>query len=699
MLTGMSCFFPKYLTIFLHVSVVGPSILPPIPVETFGSGSGSADLGSGSASGGHSEDLSGSGDQVLSGSADMPGSGDQVVSGDLSGSGDLGLSGDTSGSGDMSASGPLSGLGDSSGSGEPFGTASTDFPSGESGFGSADASGSAFSGEGSSITVVFSGMDGMVSGQGSTSGGLQEAGEGSTGIIIFPPSEAGSGLLSGSGDLSGSGSGSMESGSSTESYGESGQFSGTSSGFITSDFSGSSGLPSGFSSGTASGQSGELSGSGDTQILLIDGELIDASTSVTRKEYELGGGLVAFSGSGDISGSGMPSSDFSGSVSGSDSGFYSGVTFVGSGYTELTGSSSGEQEASGFLLYSSGLGSGDSLYGFGSTSFISGSGSGWVSGSESSTSGEEGSVTFLSGDFTTEVSGGSVLPLELGQGSLEYSGDESGSSSSSSGFHSGSGDNRMLEASGTSSGATSGDLPPVELSSPSRQWMLTESTPASAEALGEAEPAQSSDVMYGTHSPAVAPVGLAAPPTAAAPATVGAPGIAGGTNGEQSKSTSLSRYLLVSKIPFLTHCSLVCLKMRVPSFSQIQIFRQSVIHPLSICTWGCRGSGAYPSYLMVKVGYTLDKLPVYGRANPKRQAAIHTHTCRQAGVPWGEPMQEQREHANSRQRGPSWNGTCETRMLPHRNSDSYFLKYFAVVCMSFFSSAWVPHSKESWVDR
>lgn len=589
-LTGMSCFFPMYLTIFLHVSVVGPSIRPPIPVETSGSGSGSADLDLGSASGGHSEDLSGSGvlsgsgDQVLSGSADLPGSGDQVVSGDLSGSGDLGLSGDTSGSGDMSGSGPLSGLGDSSGSGEPFGsgTASTDFPSGASGFGSADDSGSAFSGEGSSITVVFSGMDGMVSGQGSTSGGLQEAGEGSTGIIIFPPSEAGSGLLSGSGDLSGSGSGSTESGSSTESFGESGQFSGMSSGLITSDFSGSSGLPSGFSSGSASGQSGELSGSGDTQILLIDGELIDASTSVTRKEYELGGGLVAFSGSGDISGSGMPSGDFSGSVSGSDSGFYSGVTFVGSGYTELTGSSSGEQEASGFLLYSSGLGSGDSLYGFGSTSFISGSGSGWVSGSESSTSGEEGSVTLLSGDFTTEVSGASVLPLELGQGSLEYSGDESSSSSGRSGFHSGSGDNRMLAGSGTSSGAPSGDLPPVELSSPSSQWMLTESTPGPAEALGEAELAQTFDVMYGTPSPAVAPVGLAAPPTSAAPATVGEPGSAGGTNGEQSKSTPLSRYLLVSKIPFLTHCSLVCLKMRVPSFSQIQIFRQSIIHPLSI---------------------------------------------------------------------------------------------------------------------
>lgn len=622
-----------YFTICLRVSVVGPSILPPIPVETSGSGSGSADLGSGSASGGHSEDLSGSGvlsgsgDQVLSGSADLPGSGDQVVSGDLSGSGDLGLSGDTSGSGDMSGSGPLSGLGDSSGSGEPFGSgsASTDFPSGASGFGSADASGSAFSGEGSSITVVFSGMDGMVSGQGSTSGGLQEAGEGSTGIIIFPPSEAGSGLLSGSGDLSGSGSGSMESGSSTESSGESRQFSGMSSGFITSDVSGYSGLPSGFSSGSASGQSGELSGSGDTQILLIDGELIDASTPVTRKEYELGGGLVAFSGSGDISGSGMPSGDFSGSVSGSDSGFYSGVTFVGSGYTELTGSSAGEQEASGFLLYSSGLGSGDSLYGFGSTSFISGSGSGWVSGSESSTSGEEGSVTFLSGDFTTEVSGGSVLPLELGQGSLEYSGDESGSSSSSSsGFHSGSGDNRMFAVSGTSSGAPSGDLPPVELSSPSRQWILTESTPGPAQALGEAEPAQISDIMYGTHSPAVAPVGLAAPPTAAAPATVGAPGIAGGTNGEQSKSTSLSRYSQGSKIPFLTHRSLVCLKMTLPSFSQIQIFRQSIIHPVSISTWGCRGSGAYPSYLMVKAGYTMDKSPVYGRANPKRQPSTLT---------------------------------------------------------------------------
>uniref|UniRef100_A0A3Q3WUE4 C-type lectin domain-containing protein n=1 Tax=Mola mola TaxID=94237 RepID=A0A3Q3WUE4_MOLML len=139
-------------------------------------------------------------------------------------------------------------------------------------------------------------------------------------MFIFPSSEAGSRVLSGSGDLSGSGFSSTESGSSVDISGESGQFSSISSGFITSqDFSELSGFPSAFPSGSASGHSGEFSGSGDNQILLIDGELIDGSTPLTHKEYEVGGDLLAFSGSGDMSGSGILSGDLSGSASGSGS--------------------------------------------------------------------------------------------------------------------------------------------------------------------------------------------------------------------------------------------------------------------------------------------------------------------------------------------------------------------------------------------
>ncbi|XP_056269237.1 aggrecan core protein-like [Pseudoliparis swirei] len=250
----------------------GPTIVPPIPVETSDSGSGPADFGSGSsvdgASGGHSGDLSESGD--------LSGSGDTGISGDLSGSGDTGISGDLSGSGDTEISGDLSGSGDTGISG-----------------------------------------DLSVSGDTGISGDLSVSGD--TGI---------------SGDLSGSG----ESGpSSTDSSG-----------------SALSGFPSDLSSRSASGHSGEPSGQGEVPVLLIDPEL-----TVTHKEYELGGGLLAFSGSGDISGSG----DLSGSESGS--GLFSDVTLVESGFTELIVSSSGEQELSGTLLTSSGQGSGGHLSGFG----------------------------------------------------------------------------------------------------------------------------------------------------------------------------------------------------------------------------------------------------------------------------------------------------------------------------------------------
>eukprot|EP00066_Takifugu_rubripes_P018853 XP_011608119.1 PREDICTED: aggrecan core protein-like isoform X3 [Takifugu rubripes] len=514
---------------------IGSPLLPPIIVET--SGSGSADFGSGSAKGGDfssSGDQSGSGDQAISGdqsgsgdqaiSGDQSGSGDQAISGDQSGSGDQAISGDQSGSGDQAISGDQSGSGDISGSGDQVTSGDLSGSGDISGTGgriiSADVSGSGDMAGSPSAEQPSgaSGMDSILSADGSVSGGPQEAEEGSTVILNIPLSETGSGVLSGSGDISGSGFSSFESGSSIDTSGESGQFSGISSGFINNqDLSEFSGLPSGFASGSASGHSGTSSGSGDTQILLIDGELIDESISVTQREYELGGGLLEFSGSGDISGSGILSGDHSGSTSGSGSGFFSRVTFVGSGFTELIGSASGEQETLGSLLYS-----GENLSGSGISTFISGSGSGTDSGFDSSTN-EEGSVTFLTEDLLTESSGDTSLSLELGEGSVEYSGE---GSSGSSGLYSGSGDSRMFTGSGTASGLSSGDLPQLLLPSPTSEWALTEGTTRPAEALGEAVLSQVSSGMYATHSSVLAPAGLAAPATAATPASAGAPGIA-----------------------------------------------------------------------------------------------------------------------------------------------------------------------------
>ncbi|XP_047435769.1 aggrecan core protein-like isoform X2 [Mugil cephalus] len=478
-------------------------IVPPIHVEASGSGSGSgsADFGSGSAvdgsAGGPSGDESGSGDQVFSGDwsgsgETTPGSGDQVISGDQSGSGDqsssghtqsgsgdqsssgdtqsgsgkleisgdksasgdlsgsgdisgsgkLDVSGDRSASGDLSGSGDISGSGkldvsgdrsasgDLSGSGDLVITGSAELPSGGSGIGSADVSGSGLSGEESGITsVVFSGTNSIFSGESSGLGGPQEVGEGSTEIFLI--SGAGSGVPRGSGDSSGSGSGTGSGFITPES----------SSGFITSqEFSGTSGFPSGFVSGSGSGLSGDVSGSGDTQILLINHELVDVSVPTTQKEFEFSGDVVERTVSGDFSGSGIMGNDLSGSGSGSD--FFSGVTLVGSGFTELPMSSSGEQEASGSLLYSSGLGSGEHFSGFGSSSFPSGSGAGPSgsgrpgsglpgSGLLESGSGDESLVTFVTEDPMTYASGDGAMFMELGQESVDYYVKGSGSGDSS----------------------------------------------------------------------------------------------------------------------------------------------------------------------------------------------------------------------------------------------------------------------------
>uniref|UniRef100_A0A8C8F1F1 Aggrecan core protein n=1 Tax=Oncorhynchus tshawytscha TaxID=74940 RepID=A0A8C8F1F1_ONCTS len=320
---------------------------------------------------------------------------------------------------------------------------------------------------GEGITVTFSSGSGSVlSGLGS--GGPQEAGEGITGILTFP-TEMGLGMFSGSGFLSGSGSGSgvssEESGSSSDSSsssGESGELSGMSSGSSSSSSEEFSGFPSGFfPSGGSSGHSGEESGSGDTQVLLIDGKLVEVSTSHTHKEKELGGGGLEFSGSGSGS---------------SGSGSFPGVTFLGSGFTDLTGSASGEQEASGSLHYGYGAGRGGYASGFGTSGFPSGD----ISGiSRSSTSDEEDSaVTFLTNDFMTVVSKATTVSMELGAGPVQFSGQGSGS-------HTWSGADHPTQASGVSSGAHSGDLLPVVLSSPPSNRELMEGTEGPEEAMAE----------------------------------------------------------------------------------------------------------------------------------------------------------------------------------------------------------------------
>lgn len=183
------------------------------------------------------------------------------------------------------------------------------------------------------------------------------------------------------------------------------------------------------------------------------------------------------------------------------------------------------------MLYSSGQGSGGHLSGYGGLIYHSGSGSG-MSGSEFSTSGE-GSVTFLTGDFMTELSRDTTPSMELGQGSVEYSGEGSGSG----GFFSGSGDNRLFTASGTSSGVSSADLPLVVLPSSSSEWALTETTAGPEEALSGTELSQTSGDIDETYGSAPAPAGLAAPPTAATPASLQATGTAAEMDSVEGKST------------------------------------------------------------------------------------------------------------------------------------------------------------------
>uniref|UniRef100_A0A8C8FTG0 Aggrecan core protein n=1 Tax=Oncorhynchus tshawytscha TaxID=74940 RepID=A0A8C8FTG0_ONCTS len=246
---------------------------------------------------------------------------------------------------------------------------------GHSGYTSGRASGE---GSGSGFQVTFVGSGPVLSGSGS--GDPQEAGEGSITVTYLPK-------FSGSGDSGGSGVG-------------------------VGEFSG--GIPSSVlpHSGSGSGVSGDLSGSGDSVIIIVDGEMVDISKrQPTGQEFGKGG--VDISGSGGMSGS---YSLFSGDVTSTSGSGSPHISFTHSGLIDLTGQPSGEQEVSGYQTFSSGFPSG----------FPSGfhSGSGFPSSRDKSHSGHE--VIFLTDDVMMEVTArqGEQRP-EQGRGYVEVSGDSS----------------------------------------------------------------------------------------------------------------------------------------------------------------------------------------------------------------------------------------------------------------------------------
>uniref|UniRef100_A0A8C7F6L1 Aggrecan core protein n=1 Tax=Oncorhynchus kisutch TaxID=8019 RepID=A0A8C7F6L1_ONCKI len=244
---------------------------------------------------------------------------------------------------------------------------------GHSGYTSGRASGE---GSGSGFQVTFVGSGPVLSGSGS--GDPQEAGEGSTTVTYLPK-------FSGSGD-SGSVMGEFNDG-----------------GILSSV------LPH---SGSGSGVSGHLSGSGDSVIIIVDGEMVDISKrQPTGQEFGKGG--VDISGSGGMSGS---YSLFSGDVTSTSGSGSPDISFTHSGLIDLTGQPSGEQEVSGYQTFSSGFPSG----------FPSGfhSGSGFPSSRDKSHSGHE--VIFLTDDVMMEVTAhqGEQRP-EQGRGYVEVSGDSS----------------------------------------------------------------------------------------------------------------------------------------------------------------------------------------------------------------------------------------------------------------------------------
>ncbi|XP_062404731.1 aggrecan core protein-like [Sardina pilchardus] len=417
---------------------VVPSITLPIAVES--SGSGSAELPSGS--GDFSGEASASGSGLSSGEA----------SGDASGT-----SGDASWATTVASSGSGSGSGTSGDANwgttvVPSGFGSGSGTSGDMS-GSGSGSGSGWSGEGSGFVVTFSNTGSVLYGE--RSARPQETGQGVPEVLTFP-------LGSGSGSASGSGSGfsSEESGSSSDvssgsssdmssgSSGESWESSGISSASSSSEED-LSGFLSG-RSGDASGvHSGDLDGSGTRILFVGGGRYVEISSSSPRVGQELGGAGVHFSGSGDWSGAGPisgfgsgtsghseTSGDVSGFRSGGGSGFSSGdvsgsgssgsgfprITLFDSEFADRTVKLAEEQEASGVLHFGSGAS------GMASGSGGSGDVSGFSSGGSAS-----GDVIVLTDGSTVEVSVHPTESQELGKGPVEISGDHSGFFSGSSG--------------------------------------------------------------------------------------------------------------------------------------------------------------------------------------------------------------------------------------------------------------------------
>uniref|UniRef100_A0A3B4T2D9 Aggrecan core protein n=1 Tax=Seriola dumerili TaxID=41447 RepID=A0A3B4T2D9_SERDU len=174
---------------------------------------------------------------------------------------------------------------------------------------------------------------------------------------------------------------------------------------------GVSGSGSGFTSA-----SGDISGSGEFMIIMVDGKMEEVSKTHRQPHEQLFGkeGIEIIesstSGSGSMSGSG----------SGSGSGGFSGISFVDHSAVDMTVQPSGEQEVSGYRPFGSGFHSG----------FPSGFPSG-VSGSASASGDsfqQRGDVIFVTDDEMIQVT---VPPLELhpqqGRGVVEISGAGSGS--------------------------------------------------------------------------------------------------------------------------------------------------------------------------------------------------------------------------------------------------------------------------------
>ncbi|CAJ1055993.1 aggrecan core protein [Xyrichtys novacula] len=254
---------------------------------------------------------------------------------------------------DMSGSGSA----DHSASGEISGEPITSSTSGEA--------------SGSGEDVLFSGRTDIYSGDHSASGGPQEAEGGS---VIFTSGEQGS-----------------------------------ASGFEERPHRPHSGFGvsgSGYISGSA-----DVSGSGETVIIMVDGKMVEVPRSEhkpTEQEWGRGG----IDSSGVFFGSGTSGS---GDLSGTDSGF-SGISFIDHSAVDLTVQPSGEQEVSGYHPFHSGFPSG-----FPSGVSISGSASG-------DSFQQRGDVIYLTDIDLMEVTEPpQVRHPEQGRGVVEVSGEGSGS--------------------------------------------------------------------------------------------------------------------------------------------------------------------------------------------------------------------------------------------------------------------------------